>query len=177
MKKVLVAFQSKYGNTRKYAEWIAEALGADLKERQDVTPDTLREYECVIYGGSLYAGGILGADLAAKNPCNNLIVFTVGLADPATTDYSRILEKDFPDGSNKPIRVFHLRGGIDYKKLNFVHKGMMAMMKKMTIGKKTGAELSSEEQVFSDTYGGKVDFTDKASIAPLVNCVLAAIDK
>jgi hypothetical protein len=125
-------------------------------------------YDCVIYGGGLYAGGILGVDLVAKNTCKNLVLFTVGLANPATTDYSAILRKSFPQGLPLHTQVFHLRGGIDYENISLVHRGMMAIMKKMTIGKRAYNKLSDEEKDFVDTYGGKVDFTDKASVAPLV---------
>jgi hypothetical protein len=125
----------------------------------------------VVYGGSLYAGGILGVKLIAKNPCKKLVVFTVGLADPQNTDYTRILKKNFPPGGTQPLKVFHLRGGIDYKNLSIVHRGMMAMVKKMSIGKRPYEELSDEERAFTDTYGGKVDFTGRLSIGPLVEYV------
>jgi hypothetical protein len=52
-----------------------------------------------------------------------------------------------------------------------VHRGMMAMMKKMTIGKKPYEELKGDEKLLADTYGGKVDFTDCSTIAPLVKYV------
>ncbi|MDR1131294.1 MAG: flavodoxin domain-containing protein [Oscillospiraceae bacterium] len=170
-KKTAVIYQSHYGATKRYAEWIAEELGAELTERKDARSSLLSKYGLVIYGGGLYAGGILGADLIAKNPCESLVLFTVGLTDPAVTDYSPILNRSFPQGLPRGAKVFHLRGGIDYGKLGLLHKGAMVMMKKMTIGKKTKAELPTEERVFADTYGGKVDFTDKASIYPLTEYV------
>jgi hypothetical protein len=75
-------------------------------------------------------------DLVTKNPCKNVVVFTVVAAGPATTDYTKILEENFPPEAQKPLKVFHLRGTPDYKKLGIVHRGMMAMMKKMTLDKK-----------------------------------------
>jgi menaquinone-dependent protoporphyrinogen IX oxidase len=170
-KETLVVFQSKYGSTRQYAEWIADALKADLRERREVTADMLREYECVIYGGGLYASGISGVDLVTKNPCKHLVVFTVGAADPATTDYTKILEKNFPLEVQKLLKVFHLRGALDYKKLGVVHRGMMAMMKKITLEKKSPEEWTGEEKTFANTYGKKADFVNPDTITPLTEYV------
>jgi menaquinone-dependent protoporphyrinogen IX oxidase len=165
-----VIYQSHYGTTRQYAAWIAEELGAELMDRREVAPVALQKFDCVIYGGGLYAGGIIGADLAAKNSCKKLIVFTVGLADPEITDYTAILRKNFPAGSYQPSKVFHLRGGIDYKKLNFVHRVMMAALKKM-IDLKPASRRNEEEHEFVRTYGNAVDFTDRKTIIPLVSYI------
>jgi hypothetical protein len=45
----------------------------------------------------------------------------------------------------------------------------------MTIGKKPYEELKSDEKLLADTYGGKVDFTDRSTIAPLVEFVRSQI--
>jgi menaquinone-dependent protoporphyrinogen IX oxidase len=173
-KKIAVIYQSHYGATRRYAKWIAAELGADIIERKKASATMLAGYDCVIYGGGLYAGGVLGVSLVAKNPVKNLVVFTVGLADPAVTDYSDIMNRGFPDGSNKPLRVFHLRGGIDYKELSLIHKGMMGMVKKAA-EKKSEAERTDEDRLFLETYSKAIDFTDRDSITPLVEFVRGII--
>jgi menaquinone-dependent protoporphyrinogen IX oxidase len=167
---VIVIYQSKYGATKRYATWIAEELGTEAVEHRNANPTMLRQFDCVVYGGGLYASGTSGVELVAKNPCRNLVVFTVGLADPEITDYTAIINKNFPEGSNKPLKIFHLRGAIDYKKLNLVHRGMMAMLKK-AIDRKDSEQRSAEDNEIVRTYGGEVDFTDRESIAPLVEFV------
>jgi len=72
----------------------------------------------------------------------------------------------------KQIKVFHLRGGIDYSKLSFMHKSMMSMLHK-TLTKKNPDLLSDEDREMLETYGKKVDFTDRLSIAPLISYVQA----
>ena len=165
--KILVTYTSKYGSTSQYAKWIAEELNADLFPARTVNPKDLSKYDIVIYGGGLYAGGIAGVKLVTQNPCKNLIVFTVGLADPLTTDYNPIINKNFTPQLLKNTKLFHLRGGIDYKKLGPVHKTMMAMMKNM-IQKKPDCERDGEDKEFLDTYNSKVNFENKQSIDSLI---------
>ncbi len=169
-KKFLVAYTSKYGSTFKYAEWIASELNADIMEGKSVKPEILRQYDVVIYGGGLYAGGIAGIKLVTQNPCKNLIVFTVGLADPVLTDYSTIINKNFTPELLATTKFFHLRGGIDYKKLGPVHKVMMSMMKGM-IQKKPEDERDAEDKEFLSTYNAQVNFENKRTIDPLITYV------
>lgn len=167
MNKIIVIYKSKYGATKQYAEWIAEALDAELREAKAVKPESLGAYDVVIYGGGLYAGGIAGVKLVTQNTLKNIVVFTVGLADPAVTDYSEIRQKAFTPELASKVKLFHLRGGVDYKRLGFVHKLMMRMMKNM-IQKKSESERTPDDKEFLNTYGAQVDFASKDSIAPLV---------
>lgn len=170
MSNLAVIYKSKYGSTEKYAKWIAQALNATLLEASAVSPSQLASFDVVIYGGGLYAGGIDGIGLVTKNPCKQLVVFTVGLANPELTDYSAILDKNFTKELLSKTKIFHLRGGIDYKKLSLIHKGMMGMMRKLTL-KKDKAELTEEDKEFLSTYGSKVDYTDKNTITPIIDYV------
>jgi len=170
LNNIAVIYKSKYGTTKQYAEWIAQELNAALLEVSVVKPAQLMSYDVVIYGGGLYAGGIDGVRLVAKNPCKNLVVYTVGLANPETTDYSAILNKGFSQEQLEKTKIFHLRGGIDYEKLNLVHKGMMAMLWKMDM-KKDESERTEEDKLFLETYGAKLDFMDKNTIMPIIEYV------
>ena len=171
-KAIAVIYKSQYGTTRQYAQWIAETLDAPLYEHANIKPSQLREFDTVVYGGGLYAGGIDGVKLVTKGDCKRLVVFTVGLADPKTTDYSKILNKNFSPEKLSEIKIFHLRGGIDYKKLGLVHKGMMATLKKIT--ERTPLDKRIEEDaLFLESYGGQLDFMDKSTIVPLIEYVCA----
>ena len=170
MKNIAVIYKSYYGTTKRYAEWIAEELNAPLFEVSDIKPAQLLNYDVVIYGGGLYAGGIIGSKLVEKNPCKSLVLFTVGLATPETTDYTDILAKNFSVEQLSMIKVFHLHGGIDYKKLGIVHRITMAVVKRKT--KKTPpAGRTSDVNLLLQTYGGKIDFTDRETIKPIVDYI------
>ncbi len=84
MGKAVVIYKSKYGSTKQYAQWIAEALDADLFDVAKVRD--LGQYQTIVYGGGLYASGIIGSDFLVKNyellKEKRIVVFTVGLAKP-----------------------------------------------------------------------------------------------
>jgi menaquinone-dependent protoporphyrinogen IX oxidase len=174
--KTAVIYKSKYGHTKQYAEWIAESLEADLFEDDKIKSSELSHYDKIIYGGGLYAGGINGAAIISKNfksiKDKNLIVFTVGLASPEDPGiYTAIIEKAFTEEMRKNIKFFHFRGGINYRELGMVHKGMMAMLKKM-VEKKTEEEMTEEDKQMLATYGDQVDFSDRKSVEPLLEYML-----
>lgn len=173
MKKTVLVYKSKYGSTGKYAKWIAEKLNCDVFEADLIDKNKLLRYDVIIFGGGLYASGINGISLITKNFAElkdkELIVFTVGLADPQIKEqFTPIIDKNFDDEMKEKIKIFHLRGGIDYKKLGLVHKTMMKMLANMV---KKRPNKTDEEQMMVDTYGSVVDFTDINSIQPLVSYV------
>lgn len=174
MSETVLIYKSQYGSAKKYAQWISKELGCELYEVSQVKkPEDLLNYGTIIFGGGLYAGGINGVSLLTKNfqkiKDRNLVVFTVGLASTADTSiFEPILRKNFTQEMRERIRFFHLRGGIDYKKLGLAHKSMMAMMKAVTERKEAKTE---EDRLMLATYGDKIDFSDEPAIAPLIACV------
>ena len=89
--KTIVIFNSQTGFTRRYAEWIAEATGADFMELSLAKQKDLTAYEAVIFGGWACGGGIRNLSWFKKNMVNwqdkKLIVFwtcTPGRPEPGT---------------------------------------------------------------------------------------------
>lgn len=171
MQKIAVIYQSKYGHAMDYAGWLAQALGADLFEAPK--PRRLDRYDTLIFGGGIYAGGVSGAKLLARNlpqwRNKHLIVFTVGLSatdDPAA--FRPVIERSYPAEVRERARFFHLRGGIDYKRLGPLHRSMMGMLRMLLMGKR---DKTKTDRLLLESYGGRVDFRDKESIRPIVEYV------
>lgn len=51
MSKVVVLYQSKYGATQKYAQWLAAELACDLVETKKADIDQIATYDVIILGG------------------------------------------------------------------------------------------------------------------------------
>ena len=134
--------------------------------------------DVIIHGGGLYAGGLCGINTIVKHfgviSDKQIILFSCGLADPEDPEnvahIESGLEKVLTPEMREKIRQFHLRGGIDYSRLGLTHKAMMAMLRRVML-KKGYDNLRSEDQMMLDTYGGTVDFTNRESLAPLLNYV------
>ena len=66
--------------------------------------------------------------------------------------------------------IFHLRGGIDYQRLNFKHKTMMTLLynkaKKLPEEKK-----NAEVRAMIETFNSKVDFVDYNALAQIVEAI------
>ncbi len=178
--KYLVTYASKYGSTKKYAQWIAEALHCDIRESRTVDAALLKQYDVLIHGGGLYAGSLSGIRVITKNypllADKHVVLFSCGLFDPSDPEniktikagLARILTPDM----QTHIQQFHLRGGIDYPRLSLLHRIMMAGLRKFLLDK--GYEnLRDEDKLLIDTYGKQLDFIQKDSIAPIVAFVEA----
>jgi menaquinone-dependent protoporphyrinogen IX oxidase len=179
MKKCVVVYESKYGTTKRYAEWIAEDLGADLFERKAISAEALTGYDVIIYGGGLYAGGVSGLPFIIKNfdkiKDKRALLFTCGLGDPNVSknveSIQKGLAKVLSPEMQQTVDVFHLRGGVDYSKLSLIHKSMMSMVHKAVVRKDPDTRTQEDIEML-ETYGKSVDFTDRSSIKPLVDSAL-----
>jgi menaquinone-dependent protoporphyrinogen IX oxidase len=174
--KTIVIYKSKYGSTKKYAEWIAAELSADIRSRSEVKLDDLNGYGTIIYGGSLHAVGISGLELIKRNLENlhnkKIIVFSVGAAPIKEETIKAVIEANFGREERTKIKFFALRGAFNYGKLNLVDKTLMFLLKlKLTI--KKPEDLDDDSRGLLESYEKPADFTDKASIKPLVNYALS----
>lgn len=175
MKNVIVIYKSKYGFTKKYAEWIAQELNADIQDVVYTKTTDLKDYDIIIFGGGLYANSVNGISLLTKSfptiQGKSLYLFTVGVADVTkeenTVHIRTGLNKVLTPEMQKKFRIFYFRGGIDYQRLNFIHRTMMAMLLHV-MKKKPKNEQNDEEKIMLETYGQKVDFSEKETITPLI---------
>jgi len=178
MPNEVIIYNSKYGFTKKYAIWISEILNCDIFQGTEVSKISFNKYNTIIWGGGLYAGGVNGIKqfkkIFPKIKDKKIVLFTCGLADVSniknTNNIINMLKKSLSDEIFNKIKIFHLRGGIDYSELNFVHKSMMSMVNKIT-SKKPNDELTDEDKEMLETYGQKVDFCDKKYIKSLIQFV------
>jgi len=170
--KIAVIYKSKTGFTKKYAEWIAEELSADIFEGTKVSIDLLASYDTVIYGGGLYAVGINGVKLITQNldklKDKKVVVFATGASPFREEVLTEVKNKNFTPDQQKLIRFFYLRGGFNYSKLKPFYKMLMTLMKWKLKRKK---ELTPDEKGMLNSYDEPVDFTNKKNIDEIISYV------
>jgi menaquinone-dependent protoporphyrinogen IX oxidase len=174
MAKTLVMYFSKYGTTKKYAEWIASELNGDVYDIKNIKHNILGNYDTIILGTALYAGQLKGLEIIINNYENiknkKIVIFTCGLADYSKSENINAIRKRIAfilsEKIMENIKIYYLRGDIDYKKLNLMHKIMMWMLKKMIMKKE---EINEEGKDFLETYGRKTNFMNKDNINEIIN--------
>ena len=67
MSKGIIIYQSKYGSTKKYVQWLQEATGFDAIEVKKAKADIMNDYNTVVLCGAVYASGIAGISYLRKN--------------------------------------------------------------------------------------------------------------
>lgn len=165
MAKSIIIYGTNYGTTEKYAQELAKRTGIQAVSYKQV--EMTQDREVVIYFGGLYAGGVKGLTetlpAICRTACKRLIIVTVGLADVEDeeniSNIRKSLLRQLPSEVYEKAELYHLRGGIDYSRLNFKHKTMMKLL--YTKAKNLPEEKQNAEvKAMIETYGKKVDFVD-----------------
>ena len=175
MKSVLICYESQYGYSQRYAQWMAEKLDCPTLPVAEVKNDDLRKADLVVAGGGLYAGKV-GSAAFVKRHSSELegklaAFFTVGLAPVERQgDMEALLKKALPPQVQRNARFFFLRGGMDASRLKWVHRMMMKMLVEMT-KKKAPDQRTEEDQGLIDSIGKAVDFSSPEAVLPLVDYI------
>ena len=173
MSSTLVIYSSKYVASKQYATWIAQELGADLKEIHEVGSHELIYYETVIFGSSLYMGKLRDykklLNLLIPYPPETLILFAVGLMKPSDQVTQEIKNRNHIEDDT----LFYFRGQMDYKKLTFIDKLLMQGLKQQI--KKSPKNISEYQEILN-VFETPLDFVDKEVIHPLVQLAYIETD-
>lgn len=172
----LIIYQSNYGHTKQYADWIAEELNSQAIPFSAVDPSEIESHATVIFGHSVYAGSYKKAASIRKimeaYPDKNYIFFGVNLADTNQAkerDYLLAkVQKALGQDAYQKLKIFFFRGGIDYSKLSTIHRAMMWMVTRQ-LKSKAPEDRSESDQSLIEIYGGKLDLMDRQQISPLLD--------
>lgn len=170
----IIIYGSHYGTARAYAEKFAEMTGFDVVSYEKIKD--LAGYGRVIHFGGLYAGGVKGLmkTLRALPADARLVIVTVGLADVSKTQNTDHIRKDIamrvPGEVMARTEIVHLRGGMDYSKLNFAHRTMMSMVLKK-VEKIPEDQRSDEDRDMLETYGKTVSFVDFSTLSRVMDAM------
>ena len=172
--KTLILYGSQYGTTKRYANELSRLTGLPAVSYEKAVD--LAGCEQIVYLGGLYAGGVKGLKQAVKKfPAGvRLILVTVGLADVQDEqnieNIRRSVRRQLPAGLLQNTVLFHLRGGIDYGRLNLTHKAMMTLLYNHA-RKLPPEQQNAETRAMIETFGRQVDFVDFASLGPVAAAI------
>ena len=170
MSKGIILFQSKYGATKKYADWLAEMTGYDCAETKNANAVDLKPYDVILLGGGVYASGIAGFQFIKKNigqlADKKIAVFAVG-ASPY--DEKAILQRRDLHFKNelRSIPLFYCRGAWDEETMKFTDRALCKMLQK-AVAKQNPDEYEPWQKALMCTVGQKCDWTDQSYLEPLL---------
>ena len=171
----IIVYGSNYGTTKQYANELSRRTNMKAISFKKVNQQ-INDYDNIIYLGALYAGGVLGMSKTLKKLNNisnkKIIIATIGLSDPTDEVNKKNIRNNIENQMQKEIfekaKIFHLRGGIDYSKLNFAHKTMMKLLYN-AVKNLPKEKLTAEDRAMIETYNKKVNFIDFSSLDEIIN--------
>lgn len=180
MMKTLVIYKSSSGFTRRYAEWIAEELSADIYPISDITLPMMMEYECIVFGSHVHAVGIEGISLIKRNleklRGKRLIIFATGAAPSDEARLKKVRDMNLTIQQQANIKFFYLRGGFNYAALPFIDKMLMTFYKMSLIRKrKQGKHLTEDEIGILELLFKPEDFTRRENVKEIVKYALMGL--
>lgn len=167
--KTIVIYNSQTGFTRRYAQWIAEAVGADCLALSDAKKRDLTAYEAVIYGGWACGGRISKLGWFKENMARwadkKLAVFCVGGSPADSPEIDEALGQNFAGAEREKVKIFYCPGGFNYEKMPVSSKLMMKLFIKALQVKRDKTE---EERVMAEMIASSYDISDKKYIEPIL---------
>jgi len=170
MNRIVVLYQSKYGATKKYAEWLAAELACDLVETKMASIEQVKKYDTVILGGGIYASGIAGFSFFKKHYAElknkRLIVFAVG-ASPYDEKAVATLKAHNFKAELAHLPMFYCRGAWNEEIMSWTDRLLCKLLKK-AVAKKDPATYEPWEVALMEAVGSSFDWTDRAYIQPVI---------
>ena len=165
MQKTGVIYCSKTGFTRKYAEWLAEALGCEAVPYHQAAKTNWADCDTVIFASWFHAGRIQKFDWFKRLPLTGKarIVAAVGAMPADAPEVQAALRSNFADDWAQ-FRVFYLPGGLCYEKMGAADRALMAIFRRM-VRQKEGAD-SPTFRALSQSY----DLTSREALTPVIAC-------
>ncbi|MDR1002127.1 MAG: flavodoxin domain-containing protein [Oscillospiraceae bacterium] len=166
----IILYKSKYGATKKYAEWLRDTTGFDIIETNKATVAQVKNYDVIVLGGGIYASGISGLSFLRKNmdelAGKRLAVFCVGGSPFEQAAFEEMYAHNFK-GNLSGVKCFYCRGAFDMEVMNFADKTLCKMLKK-TLEKKDPATYEPSQAALIAVIGQNGDWTDKEYLQPLI---------
>lgn len=169
MNSGIIIYRSKYGATKKYANWLAEMTGYDCVETQNASLKTVSEYETIVLCGGIYASGIAGlpflkkyfSDLRGKK----IAIFCVG-ASPYDEQAFNEIKKHNLNGELSDIPLFYGRGAWDESRMSFKDRTLCKLLQK-AISKKDPNTYEPWMKALMSAVGKSCDWTDREYLASI----------
>lgn len=171
MKNGIVIYKSKYGATKKYANWLAEVTGYDCMETPKATFNLVSPYKTIVLCGGIYASGIAGLSFLKKHfrdlKGKKIVVFCVGASPYDEKAFNEIKKHNLKDELSG-IPLFYGRGAWDESCMSFKDRTLCKMLHK-AIAKKDPNTYEPWMKALMCAAGKPCDWTDRKYLISIQN--------
>ena len=170
----IILYKSKYGATKRCAEWIADRTGFSCIRTEKADIKRISEFDTIILGGGIYASGIAGLSFLKKNigklNGKKIIVFCCGASPYEQSAFETIVKYNFKD-MLAGIPCFYCRGTFDMSGMSFMDRTLCRMLRK-AVSKKSPDEYEAWEKGLMEVgENEKGDWVDKSNIEPIIKAI------
>lgn len=169
----IILYQSKYGATKKYADWISEKTGFSITEIKKAKIYDVQKYDNIILGGGIYASGIAGLSFLRKNidmlKGKKILVFCVGASPYDEVAFQKIVQHNMKDKLTD-IPCFYCRGAWNMDKMNIIDRNLCKMLRKV-VANKNPNEYEVWEKALMAAGNNNCDWTDEKYIEPILKAL------
>jgi len=172
---VLILYRTKYGTTKRYAQWIAEALNTEAIELAGFNVSRLEFCSILLFGSSVHVGKIKGIDFIKNNweilRKKRIIVFASTGVSKIATEQVTVIETSLPANIRQNVIYFPLPGAYDYNKLDFADNFLMNFgpTRKLRFNAWFRGDKKAKEQLAY--LRTKLDWTNREAITPIIQCI------
>ena len=171
--KVISVYSSQTGFTKRYADWLAEELGAEaitLAEAKKLNSHYFADYDAIVYGGWAMGGKIVNSEwFTQRIPSwegKKLAIFCVGASPNENPEVEVALHSALTDEERKYAKAFYCQGGLSYEKMKLPSKLAMKAFAAI-VGKKKDA--TEQEKDMGEMISHSYDISDRKFIMPIVS--------
>lgn len=167
--KIVVVYRTRYGSTKRYAETLAERLGAACMPLNDLDEQAWAEADRVIYGAPLRHGHILGAQRFLRRMEDRAIpfaLFTTCIAPYEEETFKLLRERTLGD-ELEAVPLFYTRGIWDFEKMHTIDQLMVKGILH-TIEKHDPEVMSLTERTLQSMGETREDHWDPGYLAPII---------
>ena len=173
--KTIIVYTSQTGFTKRYAQWLAEELEADvitLDEAKKKNDSYFNGADAIVYGAWAMGGKFVNSEWFTKKipdwKGKKLALMGVGASLAANPDVEEVLDNIFTDEERKYAKAFYCQGGIAYEKMKLPSKLAMKAFASMVKNKKGATDKEREMgEMISHSY----DISDKKYVMPIVEYI------
>ena len=171
--KGIILYTSKYGATKRYADWLSEATGFACVETGKAKIADVSACDTIILGGGIYASGIAGLSFLKKHmdrlQGKKVIVFCDGASPYEEKAFRQVVSYNLK-GPLAGLPCFYCRGAWDFDNMTFAHKNLCRMLRK-AVAKKKPEDREVWEKALMEAGFEKHDWTDKSYLAPILEAI------